>query len=762
MNKFRPGSIRDRLLLAFLLMVLIPAVAFGAASGIVGLERGREQVIDKLTSVAVLKEDELNTWAENAKTDLASVMIGEEVQQWIQTLFSNLSDSFENEIAYQKLHTRFDALLEQTQRFEELNILDPRGIILLSTERQREGGIGSRAIQSFLRNGEGNEYLYPPSYSLASLTAERVGIVVVRPIYDENEQLLGILAGRTSSLRLNEIMLERTGLGETGETFLVATNHVMITEPRIPEKIFLDSYYIFSEGAEKAIKSQTNGSGVYTNHRGVKVVGVYRWLPDLQVALLAEQAEHEAMAVVRQTFAINIGVAITALLFAVGVSVLLARSIVTPLSDLAKTAVRVSEGDLDLLVPDGGKDEIGALAKAFNQMTWRLREMIHNLDQQVRERTEMLRRRALQQETSAQVGREITSILDMEKLSSRIVNLIAEAFGYYNVGIYLVDTDSGRLVFRAGAGEIKDLGEGRPIEIGSGSLNGEAAGKNEIMIVNDVVRDARYFADDRFPDTRSELVVPLRIGERVIGTLDVLSNEVGAFSEEDARIIQGLGDQVAVAIENARLYERNRLLAVVEERNRLARELHDSVTQSLYAVTLYGDATSRLLESGDVLSAAENLDKVITTTREALGEMRLLVFELRPPVLQEEGLVGALETRLEAVERRVGLQTAIHVEGNVRLDLELEEGLYRIAVEALNNIIKHARASKVTVLLRLEPDRVIMEVGDNGVGFDLKVSLKTAGMGLRGMADRVEKLGGRFVLMSEHGAGTKIRVEVDL
>lgn len=757
--RLHPLSIRDRLLVALLLMVLIPAVAFGAISGLVGFQRGREQVIDKLSSVAVLKEDEIKSWAENAKTDLITVMLGDEVQQWMVALLSRPVDQVEDDAAYQKLLSRFDVFVEQTKRFEELYLLNLRGIILVSTDRQRKGGIGARTIQAFTSSGGEGSYLNPPSFNLAALTDESVGIVVVRPIYGDGK-LLGVLAGRASSARLNEIMLERTGLGETGETFLVASNQVMLTEPRFPANGKYSGNYVFSEAATASVRYHNNGSGIYVNHRVERVVGVYRWLPDLQVALMAEQSEKEAMAAVRQTLAINVGVAIAALLLAVGVSLVLAQSIASPLSDLAQTAGRISEGHLDLFVPVIRGDEIGALARAFNDMTARLREFIDNLDQQVKERTQTLRQRAVQLETNAQVGREITSILDLEELLDRVVNLIAKAFGYYHVAIYLVDPESNKLVFRTGAGEVgrPGLAQFGPLELGPGSLNGEAAAGNETIVVADVTQDSRYFADDRLEETRSELVVPLRIGERVIGTLDVQSSQVMAFNEDDARLIQGLGDQVAVSIENARLYEQSRVLAVVEERSRLARELHDSVTQCLYAVTLYSDATVRLLELGEQNMAIENVHKISSTTREALGEMRLLIFELRPQVLQEEGLVGALETRLDAVERRVGLQTAIHVHGNARLNLEVEEGLYRIAVEALNNVVKHARAHSVAIWLDLNSKTIAMEVVDDGVGFDLA---DKSGMGLRGMAERAGQLGGRFVVDSKPGAGTKARVEFD-
>jgi signal transduction histidine kinase/ligand-binding sensor domain-containing protein len=200
--------------------------------------------------------------------------------------------------------------------------------------------------------------------------------------------------------------------------------------------------------------------------------------------------------------------------------------------------------------------------------------------------------------------------------------------------------------------------------------------------------------------------------------------------------------------------------AVAAERNRLARELHDSATQSLYAVTLYADAAMRLLASGQVEPAAENLLKLRGTTREALGEMRMLIFELRPPILAEQGLAAALQTRLDAVEGRAGLQTEFHAEGEGPLPTAVEEGLYRIAVEALNNALRHAQARHIAVSLRIAPDATSLEVADDGIGFDPAATQKHSGLGLPGMAERAQQLEGMLTVQSKPGTGTKVTAVV--
>jgi signal transduction histidine kinase len=217
--------------------------------------------------------------------------------------------------------------------------------------------------------------------------------------------------------------------------------------------------------------------------------------------------------------------------------------------------------------------------------------------------------------------------------------------------------------------------------------------------------------------------------------------------------------QERLVAENARLHERARQAAILEERQRLSRELHDSVTQALYGVSLYAEAASRALTAGDTAPVASNLREIRETTQEALDEMRLLLFELRPPLLEERGLFGALQSRLGAVEARAGLMTDLHGEESVRLSPETEQELYRLAQEALNNVLKHAHARQVTVRLDVAGDRAILEVADDGVGFEPELR-NGGGFGLHGMRERAERLGGTLEVESAPGTGTRVRAEV--
>jgi signal transduction histidine kinase len=184
------------------------------------------------------------------------------------------------------------------------------------------------------------------------------------------------------------------------------------------------------------------------------------------------------------------------------------------------------------------------------------------------------------------------------------------------------------------------------------------------------------------------------------------------------------------------------------------------VTQALYSVTLYAEATRLALSAGKQAVATENLQELHNMAREAMVDMRMLIFELHPPGLEEEGLVAALQARLAAVESRARLQTEISVEGERRLPIAVEEELFRIALEALNNVNKHANAQRVTIHLNFGNENTCLEIRDDGVGFDPLLARGSGGMGLLGMEERMQRINGSLVVESAPGRGTTVKATV--
>jgi PAS domain S-box-containing protein len=203
------------------------------------------------------------------------------------------------------------------------------------------------------------------------------------------------------------------------------------------------------------------------------------------------------------------------------------------------------------------------------------------------------------------------------------------------------------------------------------------------------------------------------------------------------------------------------ILSAVEERQRLARDLHDTVAQTLYSMTLLSEAVRRMANAGDLNQVQAYAGRLGETAQQSLKEMRLLVYEMRSSVLEDQGLSKAIQSRLDAVEKRSGI--GVHFQTNLdgKLPEPLEKGLFYIASEALNNSLKHAGAAAVKIVMCVDGEtEAALEVSDNGRGFDLASIAEDGGIGLSSMRERAEQMGGTLNMFSEPGQGTRVLVRV--
>jgi PAS domain S-box-containing protein len=373
-----------------------------------------------------------------------------------------------------------------------------------------------------------------------------------------------------------------------------------------------------------------------------------------------------------------------------------------------------------------------------------------------------VQRRAEQFRVIGEMSYRIASILAVDELLGQTVHLIRETFGYYHVHIGLVE--DGHVLFPRQAGLWRDEGlclrcEAFKLRVGQDGLSGRVAGSGEPILVHDVSRDSRYI--ETVPgQTGSALVLPLKVKGQVIGVLDIESEQPNAFDAGDMTVLQSFANQTAVAIENARLYEHSQQLAALEERQKLARELHDSVSQALYGIAL-GARTARTQLDRQPDKAAEPLEYVLALSEAALAEMRALIFELRPESLEVEGLTAALERQAASLRARHRFEVQTALAGEPDAPLEVKQALCRIAQEALHNIVKHAQASRVALLLNQSPDGLTLEVHDNGRGFDSGGSFP-GHLGLKSMRERAERLGGALSIDSRPDEGCRLRAWIPL
>jgi nitrate/nitrite-specific signal transduction histidine kinase len=370
-------------------------------------------------------------------------------------------------------------------------------------------------------------------------------------------------------------------------------------------------------------------------------------------------------------------------------------------------------------------------------------------------------RRAEQFRVISEVGRRITSILDIEELLVEIVRLIQRTFGYDHVGIALVEGNIAE--YKVGAGRLWEDSnfdfQPKRLKVGSEGITGWVAGTGGSLLVPDVSQEPRYVLMEGC-NTQSELTVPIKVKGEVIGVLDVQSDRPNAFDGTDLAVVESLAQWAALAMENARLVEQTEELAAVRERSRLARELHDAVTQTLFSASLIAEALPSCWEK-DPVEGQVLLNELRQMTRGALAEMRTLLMELRPAALAETSLRDLLHQLAEAFIGREGAEVVIDVDDGCNLPADVHISLYRIAQEALNNVVKHARATQVTITLACSSANhhttAELVVRDNGRGFSASQVLPDC-LGLAIMEERAQAINGQLEVNSHPGQGTEVRV----
>jgi signal transduction histidine kinase len=250
----------------------------------------------------------------------------------------------------------------------------------------------------------------------------------------------------------------------------------------------------------------------------------------------------------------------------------------------------------------------------------------------------------------------------------------------------------------------------------------------------------------------------LYVNQRWLGGITFHSKRPRSYTGRQVRLFAGIGDLVLAAVERIRLQRETELatqtFAVLEERNRLARELHDSVSQALYGIALTVK-TARVLIDRAPEKAAEPLDYVLSLSQAALSEMRTLIFELRPETLEKEGLIEALNRQAEMLHLRYGVTVDAALCDEPPVSLDIKENIYWIAREALHNVIKHARATRVHVTLRCDDTEISLRVVDNGIGFAPE-NPRQGHLGLRSMSERAARINGTLHITSQPSSGTQV------
>lgn len=334
--------------------------------------------------------------------------------------------------------------------------------------------------------------------------------------------------------------------------------------------------------------------------------------------------------------------------------------------------------------------------------------------------------------------------LDLKETLATTLDLIVALVGASRAGVMLLDEPTGELIPYSL----------RPVrDVASDDL------EKMLSTCRSVLDNgaALYIA----PDPEEGLLepgalIPLESRGDRLGVLVIVGSQGGVFSTAQLALFQSIADQLGVAVENARLFARSEQAAVAAERNRLARDLHDAVTQTLFSSSMIADVLPKIWERNPD-EGRRRLEELRQLTRGALSEMRTLLVELRPAALADTDLGDLLEHQVNAFIARTRLQVRFERSVSYNPPVEVKEAFYRIAQEAFNNIARHAEAAQVRVRLDGEPGKMDLTIQDDGVGFDAQ-TLEHEGLGLGIMRERARSIGARLEVVSRPGRGTLLHL----
>ena len=363
------------------------------------------------------------------------------------------------------------------------------------------------------------------------------------------------------------------------------------------------------------------------------------------------------------------------------------------------------------------------------------------------------------------IARALNRSVELEQALQTGLSQVAELLGMHTGWVWLINEETGK-TYLAAAQNLPPALADRPRRM-TGTcycLDTYQEGDLEGAANVNVVKCSRLSGlVDGTDGLRYHASIPLYAHEKQLGVLNVASTDWRELSPDDLRLLYTIGDLLSIAIERARLFSRSAQLGIVEERNRLAREIHDTLAQGLTAVSLQLESADALLEAGaDPQRARKAVRQALALTRANLEEARRSVLDLRAAPLEGRTLLKALEALVREWRSKSGIDLRFEAVGEDRpLPVRIEAGVYRIAQEAITNIIRHSNARHATIELTLTPDQLQLEVEDDGQGFDLAQVPKDR-FGLTGMNERAKLLGGILCLESNPDDGTCLCVTLPL
>lgn len=537
-------SLRIRLTVYFVALVMIPLLLVGAIGTWQTYNTQVTQALEAQGQVAKRVSEQVSHFIQSRESELRALTGVRGLGSASLTEQTNLLSS----------------LFSQQSEYEELVLVNSRGRELVYLSRTRlitAQDLGSRVgADEFEKPKEtGNEYFGNVVFDEA--TGEPSMSISIPMFNLQTGSLTHVLIAKIRFKAVWDIMARADVIGSgivymtDNENFVVAHANPSVVLQRTNIKLPVSNSF-------------TTGLGNNNVAMAIEKIA----FGEQTFFIVAEQPASEALALAVNNIILTLGATLFAIVLAGFLGVLAARQITDPIGDLAQTAQLISEGDLTQTPKVTSEDEIGALAKAFNKMTEQLREIIASLESRVAERTRNL-------ELAAEVGRSVSQVRALNEMLTDAAEIIRAQFDLYYVQVYLVDASQTNLVLQSGTGAVgKELIERRHrLPIGTASINGRAALEKNPVVISDTTSSLLFKPNPLLPETRSEMAVPLMIGDQVVGVLDMQSARANALSQDALPAFQALAGQLAIAIQNANfLAETEKARAEVESQaRRLAR-----------------------------------------------------------------------------------------------------------------------------------------------------------------------------------------------
>jgi signal transduction histidine kinase len=719
------GGLGRTLLTAFLVLAIVPL----STATWYATQRERQdiqrEVTAKLSSVSAMMETQVRQWVGYRAQSIALLAALPATQGSVSRLVANAGD---DAAASEAVHAQLLSLLAQDPAFLRLAVLDPKGQVLVSTDDK------NRPTASMVATAPEQAACLQ---SLLSNHNDDARLVVSHPITtrESGVEAIGALTGWLNPCGLVQTMQTVSGLGKTGEMYLVDATGIALHQGR----------RVTSPGIEAALSGE-NMEGLNDNYAGIPVIGIYRRLPDLGMVLVAEQAQEEAFAPTDNITAAIIGATLGVALVTAVIAAVVTRQITRPIVRLTESALSIAEGDMEQYVPVTSRDEIGILAYVFNRMATELKTLYDDLEEKVAQRTALLQkanyqiqRRAIQLATTVEVSQAVTSILEPDLLLREVVHLVHASFSYSYVGIYLLDEDGKRALLEEATGGIEEIaaGKAKPVPVDSESPVGRAALTGEPHIIR---CHTEGWETDGHPGPAdgvflscyvcAEAALPLKMGDQIIGVLDILSTDEDDFNADDVSVLQNVANQIAIALENARTYVTEREAAKrLRELDRSKRRFLANMSHELRTPLTNVIGFSRLMLKGIDGQLSERLRSDTQIIYHNGQHLLGLINDLLDISHIEAGLV-ALEFKevnlAELINSVMATASALVRDKEVELHQEIAPDLPIVQADAarirqvllrlLTNAAKFTERGTITIRSWASDGEVLVSVSDTGAG----------------------------------------------